>query len=80
MNEPCRRYGVIGTAELAERRGVQEHDCGLNQTVPYGTGPFFDKSQAINCLATIIYSLRDKDPLTRKALAWPPLCLFAISG
>ena len=54
MNEPCRRYGVIGTAELAERRGVKEHDCELHHTVPYGTGPFFDKSQAINCLATII--------------------------
>jgi hypothetical protein len=54
MNEPCRRYGVIGTAELAECRGVKEHDCELNHTVPYGTGPFFDKSQAINCLATFI--------------------------
>jgi hypothetical protein len=40
MNEPCRRYGVIGTAELAERRGIKEHDCELNHTVPYGTGPF----------------------------------------
>jgi hypothetical protein len=41
MNEPCRRYGVIGTAELAERRGIKEHDCELNHTVPYGTGPFW---------------------------------------
>jgi len=54
MNEPCRTYGVIGTAGLAERRGVKEHECELDQTVPYGTGPFLDKSQAINCLATII--------------------------
>jgi hypothetical protein len=54
MNEPCRRYGVIGMAELAERRGIEEHNCELNHTVPYGTGPFSDKSQAINCLATII--------------------------
>jgi hypothetical protein len=37
MNEPCRRYGEIGTAELAERRGVKAHDCELNHTVPlYG--------------------------------------------
>jgi len=54
MNEPCRRYGVIGTAELAERRGIKEHDCELNHTVPYGTGPRLDAFQAINCLATII--------------------------
>ena len=47
MNEPRRRYGVIGMAELAERRGVKKHDCELNHTVPYGTGPFLDKSQAI---------------------------------
>jgi hypothetical protein len=55
MNQPCRRYGVIGTPELAERRGVKEHHCELNHTVPStGRVLFFDKSQAINCLATII--------------------------
>src|SRR5260370_29658812 len=32
---------------------------GPNHTVPSGTGPLFDSFQAINCLATIIQSLRD---------------------
>jgi hypothetical protein len=36
MNEPCRRYGVIGTDELAERPGVKEHDWKLDHTVPTG--------------------------------------------
>src|SRR5258708_1382345 len=33
---------------------------GKDQTVPYGTDSRLDVFQAINCLATIIWSLRDK--------------------
>jgi hypothetical protein len=33
---------------------------GKDQTVPYGTDFQSDLFQAINCLATIIRSLRDK--------------------
>jgi len=33
-----------------------------DHTVPYGTVPFSNVSQAVNCLATIIQSLRDKKP------------------
>jgi len=35
---------------------------GPNHTVPYGTVPFLHGYQAINCLATIIQSLRDEKP------------------
>ena len=27
MNEPCRRYGLIGMSELAELREVKKHHC-----------------------------------------------------
>jgi hypothetical protein len=42
---------------------------------PYGTGVFRDRSQAINCLATLIQSLRDKDrlPPNKTKLLTPPL-------
>jgi hypothetical protein len=37
------------------------HTSGLrNHTVPYGTDPILHEFQEINCLATIIRSLRDK--------------------
>jgi hypothetical protein len=38
-----------------------------NHTVPYGTDPILDEFQAINCLATIIRSLRDK---SNQPLVW----------
>jgi hypothetical protein len=37
---------------------------GKDQTVPYGTASRLNLFQAINCLATIIQSLRDKVPQT----------------
>ena len=47
--------GVTNTrCSNGKTRGATHH------TVPYGTGPFSDLSQAVNCLATIIWSLRDK--------------------
>jgi hypothetical protein len=58
-NDPSRRVRCHRRVEFAEGRGVERHDCGLNHTVPYGTGPLCGVSQAINCLATIIPSLRD---------------------
>jgi hypothetical protein len=33
-----------------------------DHTVPYGTVPFWNAYQAVNCLATIIQPLRDKKP------------------
>ncbi len=74
-------YGVkitplIGVAfSCAVHLGVTNKRCSngktwgaTHHTVPYGTGPFSDLSQAVNCLdfgelsrvATIIWSLRDK--------------------
>jgi hypothetical protein len=38
-----------------------ETPCRPNHTVPYETGSLSGTLQAINCLATIIPSLRDKD-------------------
>ena len=43
---------------------VRKRSCRPNHTVPYGTGSLCDTLQAINCLATIIPSLRDKDSQT----------------
>jgi len=39
---------------------VAETSCRPNHTVPYGTVPFLYTFLAINCQASIIYSLRDK--------------------
>ena len=42
-----------------------EQTWNANHTVPYGTDSDWDLSQAINCLATIIQSLRDKVGIPR---------------
>jgi len=44
-----------------------EYASRLTQTVPYGTVRFLNAFQAVNCLATIISSLRDKN---RPELDW----------
>ena len=57
--DPSRRDGVsraTGRVPPQDRRTCSRP----NHTVPYGTGRALDASQAINCLATIIQSLRDK--------------------
>jgi hypothetical protein len=53
-------HGLIPFSGLINRpnRGAP---IGANHTVPYGTVPFSHRYQAINCLATFITSLRDKD-------------------
>src|SRR5258707_11281632 len=45
---------------------------GKDQTVPYGTDSRLNLFQAINCLATIILSLRDKSPDAERAVGQPP--------
>jgi hypothetical protein len=50
--------GMIG----AQGRSVTlsgERASRPTQTVPYGTGRFLNAFQAMNCLATITWSLRD---------------------
>jgi len=44
-----------------------EYASRLTQTVPYGTVRFLNAFQAVNCLAIIISSLRDKN---RPELDW----------
>jgi len=61
-NDPSRRGRCDRDVEFAEGHGVKRHDCDLNHTVPYETGPLCGVFQAINCLATFIRSLRDNKP------------------
>jgi hypothetical protein len=56
-NRPVGR-GMIGSDRRATT-GTSNQTVGKDQTVPYGTELFLDAFQAINCLATIISSLRD---------------------
>jgi hypothetical protein len=58
--EPSRRDGV-SRATRHIRRLVRKTSCRPNHIVPYETGSLRDTLQAINCLATIIPSLRDND-------------------
>jgi len=55
--------GVIGSEGTSCDLG-DEHATRPTQTVPYGTGRSSTAFQAINCLATIIQSLRDKNRST----------------
>ena len=52
-NDPSRMGRCDPDVEFAKGHGVERHDCDVNHTVPYGTGPLCDVFQAINCLATI---------------------------
>jgi hypothetical protein len=63
-NDPSRMGRCDRDVEFAKGHGVERHDCDVNHTVPYGTGPLCGVFQAINCLATIIPSLRDNKPST----------------
>jgi hypothetical protein len=50
--------GMIGSDRRATTRAINP-TRGKDQTVPYGTVSRLNLFQAINCLATIIQSLRD---------------------
>jgi hypothetical protein len=64
-------WDPLGKERRPVRDGVSKSDrtslsilCGKQSCIfgsyrPSGTGPFFLHSQAVNCLATIILSLRD---------------------
>jgi hypothetical protein len=53
-------HGMTGSDRRATIRN-DESTAGKDQTVPYGTDSRLNLFQAINCLATIIQSLRDED-------------------
>jgi hypothetical protein len=61
---PCKNgnrpvgHGMIGSDRRADDQD-DESTVGKDQTVPYGTDSRLNLFQAINCLATIIQSLRD---------------------
>jgi hypothetical protein len=56
-NRPV-EYGMMGSDRRATIRTINQSG-GKDQTVPYGTDSLLNAFQAINCLATIIASLRD---------------------
>jgi len=57
-------YGVIGA--LGTSASLSDEPASRpTQTVPCGTGSLLTPFQAINCLATFIESLRDKNTPTR---------------
>src|SRR5258708_31182724 len=58
-NDPNGRGRCVRDVDVEEGQGGKPLDCELNHTVPYGTGRLCGVFQAINCLATIIRSLRD---------------------
>jgi hypothetical protein len=66
MAIPSRRDGLIRSINGVIRSGVMQQTWNANHTVPYGTDSDWDLSQAINCLATIIQSLRDKVRIPRR--------------
>jgi tRNA(Met) C34 N-acetyltransferase TmcA len=60
---PCKNgnrpvgHGMIGSTSV---RSGRQSTVDKDQTVPYRTDSRLNLFQAINCLATIIWSLRDK--------------------
>ena len=52
-------HGMIGSDRRVTTRAIDQR--GRDQTVPYGTVSRLNLFQAINCLATIIQSLRDRN-------------------
>jgi len=85
-------WDPLGKERRPVRDGVSKSDrtslsilCGKQSCIfgsyrPSGTGPFFLHSQAVNCLATIILSLRDvgvKRSHESEKLLW---CLMGENG
>ena len=67
-----RSFESAGSLDLHDPLAKMVHLAATPlHTVPYGTDSVFDKSQAINCLATIIESLRDKPRSHARAPASP---------
>ena len=60
---------MIRAGEAVGQSAVVEHLRVTSQTVPYGTGFVVGAFQAVNCLATLIQSLRDEVRHTRPSLA-----------
>jgi hypothetical protein len=77
-------HGMIGSDRRATIRTTNQPG-GNDQTVPYGTDSRLNLFQAMNCLATIIQSLRDISPYRRFAVspfrpfAKPPPTVFFLS-
>jgi hypothetical protein len=66
IGAPSRRDGVNGQYGFVQRTEWKAAFDRLDHTVPHGTGLFLNRSQALNCLATIRLSLRDKVQQTRR--------------
>jgi hypothetical protein len=56
---PSRRDGLISLVLMWPHLAIKTREAQSYR--PYGTGPFSNLSQAVNCQATIDQSLRDED-------------------
>src|SRR5215469_5782846 len=62
-NDPSRRVRSESCAGVFTAQGYRP--LRSNHTLPYGTVLFLNLLQAVNCEATITWSLRDRDRSTR---------------
>jgi hypothetical protein len=58
---PSRRDGLISLVLVGPHLAIETREAQSYR--PYGTEPFSNLSQAVNCQATIDQSLRDKGKL-----------------